>query len=123
MQVRSETNLQLWSVRESISVKKICNKVNKSEEWLLAPPVYSLRGTHACGELPFAEPSRAEHTSTRDGYTANSITQYTPATLSPSSETSSRSASQNFPFMKPKDLPPVHQSPPLVSNLRGITAI
>jgi hypothetical protein len=40
--------------------------VNKLEEWLLAPPVYSLRRTHAYDELQFAETSRAEHT--RDGY-------------------------------------------------------
>jgi hypothetical protein len=66
MQDRSETNLQLWSVRESISRKNFANKVAELEEWLLAPPVYSLRGTHAYGELLFAEPSRAEQT--RDGY-------------------------------------------------------
>jgi hypothetical protein len=65
MRDRSEANLLLWSVRASISVKNFANKVNKLEEWLLAPPVYSLRGTHAYGELPFAEPSRAEQT--RDG--------------------------------------------------------
>jgi hypothetical protein len=47
--------------------KNSANKVNKLEEWRLAPPVYSLRGTHAYDELPFAEPGRAEHT--RDGYT------------------------------------------------------
>jgi hypothetical protein len=54
-------------VRSSKHQCKIsANKVNKLEEWLLAPPVYSLRGTHACDEVPFAEPSRAEHT--RDCY-------------------------------------------------------
>jgi hypothetical protein len=68
-----EFNLQLWSVRVSISVKISANKANKLEEWLLAPPVYSLRGTHAYDELPFAEPSRAEHT--RDGY--NFLLQHT----------------------------------------------
>jgi hypothetical protein len=53
---------------EKASVVKIsANIVNKLEEWLLAPPVYSLRRTDAYNELPFAEPSRAEHT--RDGYT------------------------------------------------------
>jgi len=35
---------------------------------------------------------------------ASSITQYTRATLNPSSETTSSSASQISPFMKPKDL-------------------
>jgi hypothetical protein len=39
--------VELWSVRVSISVRKFANKVTKLEEWLLAPPVYSLRGTHA----------------------------------------------------------------------------
>jgi hypothetical protein len=63
---QKEFNLQLWSVRVSISVKISANKVDKLEEWLLAPPVCSLRRTHAYDELPFAEPSRAEHT--RDGY-------------------------------------------------------
>jgi hypothetical protein len=38
MQERSETNLQLWSVRESISRKNFANKVTELEEWLLAPP-------------------------------------------------------------------------------------
>lgn len=53
----------------------------------------------------------------------SSITQYTPATMSPS-EIRSSSASQNSLFMKPKDLPlVVHKSPPLVSNLRGMTTI
>jgi hypothetical protein len=46
--------------------KNSAKKVNQLEECLLAPPVFTLRGTHAYGELPFAEPSRAEHT--RDGY-------------------------------------------------------
>jgi hypothetical protein len=36
------------------------NKVTKLEEWLLTPPVYSLRKTHAYDELLFAEPSEAE---------------------------------------------------------------
>jgi len=53
---------------------------------------------------------------------ARSITQNTPATLSHSSETSSSSASQNSPFMKPKGLSLVHKSPPLVSNLPDMTA-
>jgi len=53
----------------------------------------------------------------------SSITQYAPATMSPSSEISSTSASQNSPFTKPKDLPLVHKSPPLVSNLWDMTAI
>jgi hypothetical protein len=51
--------------------KNFANKVNKLEEWLLAPLVFSLRGTHAYGELPFAEPSRAEQT--RDGYETKTV--------------------------------------------------
>lgn len=53
----------------------------------------------------------------------SSITQYTPATMSPSSEISSSSANQNPPFMKPKDLPLVHWSPSLVITLWDMTAI
>jgi hypothetical protein len=49
--VVSSSKNQLW-----ISA----NKVTKLEEWLLTPPVYSLRRTHAYDELPFAETSRAE---------------------------------------------------------------
>jgi hypothetical protein len=55
----------------------------------------------------------------------SSITHYTPATMSLFSETSSSSASQNSPFMKPKELPLVNKSPLLWSarNLRYMTAI
>jgi hypothetical protein len=67
MQDRSETNLLVLVCSRKHQCKNFANKVNKLEEWLLAPPVYSLRGTHAYGELLFAEPSRAEHT--RNGYT------------------------------------------------------
>jgi hypothetical protein len=96
---QKEFNLQLWSVRVSISVKISANKVNKLEERLLAPPVYSLRRTHAYDKLPFAEPSWAEQlgtvTAATAATTASTTTTATTTTTNTTTTTTTTTTTNN----------------------------